>query len=104
MNLHPQGDLQGDPVRLPKVTAEHLKYAVHTWGMFCSKMKEGVTRMRFIHLNKVDHQTDVAAEVLVRRGVKCRETERGEERSRQGDGKGFSAVNTMFFSQHQSSE
>lgn len=52
--------------------------------MFRNKMKEGVTRMRFIHLNKVDHQTDVSAEVLVRQRGKCREIERGEERSRQG--------------------
>lgn len=72
-------------------------------------MKEGGTRRSFIHLNKVDHQTNVAAEVLVNRGGNAgRESERereGErERSRQGHGKGFSAVNTMFFSQHQSSE
>lgn len=51
--------------------------------------------MRFIHLNKVDHQSDVAAELLVRQGE--------EERQRQGEVKqtglwdGFWAVNTMFF-------
>lgn len=51
------------------------KYATHTLGIFCGKMKEGVTRMRFIHLNKVDHQTDVSAEVLVSGGNAGRQRE-----------------------------
>lgn len=77
---------------IPKVTSREIlssyprwqlsTFTEYTGGMFCSKMKEGVTRMRFIHLNKVDHQTDVAAEVLVRQRKKCKETEREEERSR----------------------
>lgn len=41
-----------------------------------AKLKGGVARMRFIHLNKVDHQTDVAAEVLVRQRKEHRETGR----------------------------
>ena len=84
----PQGDLQGDAVRLPKVTAEHL---MSTRGMFRSKMKEGGTRMRFIHLNKVDHQTDVAAEVLVRQRkeeMQGGREGRGVKQSR-GDGEGW---------------
>ena len=83
MNLHPQGDLQGDPVRPAKVTAERPKNAAtrthtHTWGTFRSKMKESVMRMRFIHLHQADHQTDVAAEVLVRQRERCREGEMEE--------------------------
>lgn len=31
--------------------------------------------MSFIHLNKVDHQTDVAAELLVRRSEERREAD-----------------------------
>lgn len=57
---------------LPKVTAKYLKYAMHMVDE-CSKMKEGITRMRFIHLNKVDHQSDVAAELLVKQRRDCRE-------------------------------
>jgi len=78
VDSHQQGDFQGHPVRLPKVTADHLKYA----GNECSKMKEGVTRGRFIHLNKVDHQSDVAAELLVKQRKKCMETEGKGKRSR----------------------
>lgn len=75
---------------IPKVTSREIlsgnprwqlsTFAEHMGGVFCSKMKEGVTRMRFIHLNKVDHQTDVAAEVLVRQRKKCKETERRGEK------------------------
>lgn len=72
-----QGDFQ-DPVRLPKVTAQHLRYAENG----CSLIKEGITRMRFIHLNKVDHQSDVAAELLDKRRKGCKETERKREASR----------------------
>lgn len=78
----------------PKVTSREILSAYprwqlstwsmpRTWGMLCSKIKEGITWMRFIHLNKVDHQSDVAAELLVRQRKKCRETERGEKRNRQ---------------------
>lgn len=46
-------------------------------------MKEGGTRRSFIHLNKVDHQTNVAAEVLVNRGGNAgRESERERGRGR----------------------
>lgn len=101
--LTSQGHLQGDPVRLSKVTAEHLRYSQpRTLGMLCGKIKADVTQMRFIHLNKVDHQTDVSAAVLVRQRRKCRKTERGEKQT--GKRRGFSAVNTMFFSHHHSSE
>lgn len=82
---------------IPKVTSRDIllgysRWQLSTWstlsrkGMRCSKMKEGITWMRFIHLNKEDHQSDVAAELLVRQGKKGRETERGGKRSRQGYG------------------
>lgn len=100
---------------IPKVTSGEIllgnsRWQLSTWstlsrkGRLCSKMKEGITRMRFIHLNKEDHQSDVAAELLVRHRKKGRETERGGKMSRQGYGKGFPAVNTMFSPQYHSPE
>lgn len=47
------------------------------------KKKGGFTWKGFIYLNKVDHQTDVAAEVLVRQRNKCRrQTEERREADR----------------------
>lgn len=61
--------IQGDS-RAPEVCRAR-------WECSCSKKKEDVTQMRFIHLNIVDHQTDVAAEALVRQSKKRRrQTER----------------------------
>lgn len=63
------------------MTAEHLKCAEHV-GNECSKMNEGIARMRFIHLNKVDHQRDVATELLViQEDIQGDRGRRGEEQT-----------------------
>lgn len=75
VNSHRQGDFQEEPVRLPKVTAEHLRLGANMENE-SRKIKEGIAWMRFIHLNKVDHQSDVAAELLVRQEKRSWKTDR----------------------------
>lgn len=71
----------GRAVRLTKVTAEHLKYALHMENSPAVKWRKA--QMRFIHLNKADNPTDMAgAEVLVRHRKKCR---RQAEERREAD-------------------